>query len=198
MRRGTLILMMVFGGIVSAQENVLIPNGSRILVAPMGGGLDKLLVAAISKNQVPLIMVSAKEQADFEASSEYGILLSAGEERFIFVPAPFESTKINIPKLTIVPLIAEAVTIKVTSCKTAEEAFSVQYVLGTFKRRPVPMRDGTGKIALLGEGAVDFSSCVQKRGKNIAESFARGLKVVIDKKANELVIHKLVTARLKG
>jgi len=45
-----------------------IEKGSRVYVAPMDGGFDTFLVAAIVKKQVPVTVVTDKTKADFEIS----------------------------------------------------------------------------------------------------------------------------------
>jgi len=45
-----------------------IEKGSRVYVAPMDGGFDTFLVAAIVKKQVPVTVVTDKTKADYEIS----------------------------------------------------------------------------------------------------------------------------------
>ncbi len=46
-----------------------IESGSKVYVAPMEGGFDISLVAAIVKKQVPLVVVTDKTKADYEISA---------------------------------------------------------------------------------------------------------------------------------
>jgi hypothetical protein len=50
------------------QKAKAIEKGSRIYVAPMDGGFDTFLVAAIVKKQVPVTVVTDKAKADYEIS----------------------------------------------------------------------------------------------------------------------------------
>lgn len=45
-----------------------IPPGSRLYIAPIEGGYDIYLAAAMHKKEVPLIIVTDKSKADFELS----------------------------------------------------------------------------------------------------------------------------------
>ncbi len=45
-----------------------IESGSRVYVAPMEGGFDISLVAALVKKQVPIVIVNDKTKADYEIS----------------------------------------------------------------------------------------------------------------------------------
>mgnify|MGYP001603885752 CR=1 FL=1 len=45
-----------------------IPAGARIYIAPIEGGFDIYLTAAIHKKAVPLVVVSDRSKADFEMS----------------------------------------------------------------------------------------------------------------------------------
>jgi hypothetical protein len=40
--------------------------GSRIYVAPMANGFDMYVVAGLQKKQVPLVLVTSRERADYE------------------------------------------------------------------------------------------------------------------------------------
>lgn len=43
-----------------------IERGSRVYVAPMEGGFDTFLVAAVVKKQVPMVVVTDRNKADYE------------------------------------------------------------------------------------------------------------------------------------
>lgn len=43
-----------------------IPANSKIFIAPMEGGFDTYVTAAIQKKKIPLVLVSSRELADFE------------------------------------------------------------------------------------------------------------------------------------
>ena len=45
-----------------------IPRGARFYITPIEGGYDIYLAAAMQKKQVPIIMVTDREKADFELS----------------------------------------------------------------------------------------------------------------------------------
>jgi hypothetical protein len=45
-----------------------IPAGSRLFIAPIEGGYDTYLAAAMHKKEVPLILVADRSKADFELS----------------------------------------------------------------------------------------------------------------------------------
>jgi hypothetical protein len=71
----TFLLVLVTGTLSQAQEGKsvdqkakAIEKGSRIYVAPMDGGFDTFLVAAIVKKQVPVTVVTDKTKADYEIS----------------------------------------------------------------------------------------------------------------------------------
>lgn len=67
-----IFLCLVVSFAVAAQESAVsapvdkrIPRNSKVYIAPMDG-FETYMAAALSKKQVPLIVVSDKEQADFE------------------------------------------------------------------------------------------------------------------------------------
>jgi|SRR5438105_2410366 len=49
-------------------SNARVPAGSRMFIAPIEGGYDIYLSAAMTKKAVPLIMVTDRAKADFELS----------------------------------------------------------------------------------------------------------------------------------
>jgi hypothetical protein len=51
--------------VLSADEAMQIPKGSRVFIAPMEG-FETYLSAALMKKEVPVSIVANKEQADFE------------------------------------------------------------------------------------------------------------------------------------
>lgn len=51
-----------------ANSKKKVESGSRVFVAPMEGGFDISLVAAIVKKQLPVVVVSDKAKADYEIS----------------------------------------------------------------------------------------------------------------------------------
>lgn len=73
--RLALLFLFVLPSLLQAQEGKSvdqsarpIEKGSRIYVAPMDGGFDTFLVAAIVKKQVPVTVVTDKSKADYEIS----------------------------------------------------------------------------------------------------------------------------------
>jgi hypothetical protein len=45
-----------------------IPRGARVFIAPVEGGFENYLSAAIHKKNVPIVVVTVREKADFEIS----------------------------------------------------------------------------------------------------------------------------------
>jgi hypothetical protein len=67
------VLVIIVSTCSSAQEGKSvdqstkgIEKGSRVFIAPMDGGFDTFLVAAIIKKQVPVTVVTDKNKADYE------------------------------------------------------------------------------------------------------------------------------------
>ncbi|HZR22728.1 MAG TPA: hypothetical protein VFA59_04015, partial [Vicinamibacterales bacterium] len=58
----------VFAQAATADTDTRIPPGSRLYIAPIEGGYDTYLAAAIHSKQVPLILVTDRAKADFELS----------------------------------------------------------------------------------------------------------------------------------
>ena len=50
------------------QSSKAIERGSRIFIAPIEGGFDTFLAAAIIKKQVPVVVVTNRTKADYEIS----------------------------------------------------------------------------------------------------------------------------------
>src|ERR1039457_124640 len=46
-----------------------IPRGARVFIAPVEGGFENYLAAAIQKKDVPVVVVTVREKADFEISA---------------------------------------------------------------------------------------------------------------------------------
>src|SRR5437016_9810621 len=46
--------------------NQTLPAGARIYVAPMNNGFETYVVAGLHKKQVPVVVVTIREKADFE------------------------------------------------------------------------------------------------------------------------------------
>jgi len=67
-----------------SESDMRIPARSRLFVAPIEGGYDIYLTAAIHKKQVPLVLVTDRSKADFELS---GVTESekAGWARMLFL-----------------------------------------------------------------------------------------------------------------
>jgi hypothetical protein len=51
-----------------SDADMRIPSGSRLFIAPIEGGYDIYLSAAMHKKEVPLVLVADKSRADFELS----------------------------------------------------------------------------------------------------------------------------------
>lgn len=45
-----------------------IPSGARVFIAPVEGGFENYLAAAIQKKNVPIVVVTARDKAEFEIS----------------------------------------------------------------------------------------------------------------------------------
>lgn len=68
-----LALLLIFGGVVFAQDmapsaesvDKRIPRNSKVFIAPMDG-FETYMAAALVKKNVPLVVVTDREQADFE------------------------------------------------------------------------------------------------------------------------------------
>jgi hypothetical protein len=90
-----------------AESKGRVESGSKVYVAPMEGGFDIALVAAIVKKQVPIVVVSDKSKADYEIS---GISQSdkAGWAKMLFLGTDASN---------------EQASIKVVSLKTGEVVF---------------------------------------------------------------------------
>jgi hypothetical protein len=74
-RLGLLFLVVFIASILHAQEGKSvdqsakgIEKGSRVYVAPMDGGFDTFLVAAIVKKKVPMTVVMDRSKAEYEIS----------------------------------------------------------------------------------------------------------------------------------
>jgi len=69
-KRGIIFLVSmvcVFGfGISSAKDKPTLKAGAKIFVAPMPDGFDTFLKTAIAKKKVPLTIVEARDNADYE------------------------------------------------------------------------------------------------------------------------------------
>lgn len=65
-----------------------IPANSKIYIAPMEGGFETYITAAIQKKKIPLLIVATREQADFEIKGSVE-KQKAGWAKTIFVsPMP--------------------------------------------------------------------------------------------------------------
>lgn len=70
---GSLLLLFIFNSAVLAQEGKSvtqsqkgIERGAKFYIAPMEGGFDTFLIAALVKKQVPVVMVTDRSKADYE------------------------------------------------------------------------------------------------------------------------------------
>jgi hypothetical protein len=54
--------------VLKQDENGQIPKGAKFFIAPIGAGFDIYLSAAMQKKQVPIVLVSDPDKADFELS----------------------------------------------------------------------------------------------------------------------------------
>jgi hypothetical protein len=50
---------------ISADSETKIPNGSKVFITPMEG-FETYLIAGLAKKKVPLVVVTKREEADFE------------------------------------------------------------------------------------------------------------------------------------
>jgi len=55
-------------GPVTQDANASIPAGARVFIAPIEGGFDIYLAAAMHKKEVPIVLVADKSKADYELS----------------------------------------------------------------------------------------------------------------------------------
>ena len=53
---------------LSADPGARIPRGARVFIGPIEGGYDIYLSAAMHKKEVPIVIVTDREKADFELS----------------------------------------------------------------------------------------------------------------------------------
>ena len=75
-----------------------IPKNSRVYIAPMGG-FEQYLAAAFRKKSVPLVIVTDRDQADFEITGTHEVK-EAGWAKTIFIsPRPSASASIQIVNL---------------------------------------------------------------------------------------------------
>jgi hypothetical protein len=59
-------LFALLVGICSARTNTpIIPNGSKVFIAPMGGDLDGFIAAEIIKQKVPVVVITDEKDADY-------------------------------------------------------------------------------------------------------------------------------------
>ncbi len=49
-------------------QSARVPPGARVYVAPIEGGFESYVIAGIHKKKVPLVVVTEREQAEFEIS----------------------------------------------------------------------------------------------------------------------------------
>jgi len=94
-------------GVPQSDADTRIPPGSRLYIAPIEGGYDIYLAAAMHKKELPLVLVTDRSKADFELS---GVTETekAGWAKTIFLA----STATN-----------EQASIKVVNLKTGTIAF---------------------------------------------------------------------------
>jgi hypothetical protein len=53
---------------LTQDENGRIPRGARFFIGPIESGYDIYLAAAMQKKEVPIVMVTDRERADYELS----------------------------------------------------------------------------------------------------------------------------------
>ncbi len=87
----SLLILFVVNSMVLAQEEKsitqsqkAIERGSRLYVAPMEGGFDTFIIAALVKKQVPVVVITDRSKADYEMT---GISASekAGWAKMLFM-----------------------------------------------------------------------------------------------------------------
>ena len=54
--------------VLTQDENGKIPRGAKFFIGPIGSGYDIYLAAAMQKKEVPIVMVTDRDRADFELS----------------------------------------------------------------------------------------------------------------------------------
>jgi len=62
----TLFLLAVCSIYAQEAAQKVIPSGAKVFIAPMDGGFNEFLKAAIEKKKVPVVIVEDKAAADFE------------------------------------------------------------------------------------------------------------------------------------
>ena len=67
--RRALTMVLALGAIsIAAAADRPIPAGAKVFIAPMSGGYETYIKAAIQKKKVPVVIVETREAADFELS----------------------------------------------------------------------------------------------------------------------------------
>jgi hypothetical protein len=62
------IVSPIFGQTLRPALEKPIPKGARVFIAPVEGGFENYLAAAIQKKEVPVVVVTNREKAEFEIS----------------------------------------------------------------------------------------------------------------------------------
>lgn len=88
------------GAQMPSDVDLRIPAGVRVYIAPIDGGYDNYLAAALHKKAVPLIIVTDRSKADFEIS---GVTESekAGWAKMLFFKSTSSSEQASIKVLNI-------------------------------------------------------------------------------------------------
>jgi len=102
-----LIALTSFAQQSATETKKFIPRGSKVYVAPMKDGFDTYVIAGIMKKEVPVIVVTSREKADYEIT---GISESdkAGWAKMLFMGSSSS---------------AEQASIKIVEIKTDEVIF---------------------------------------------------------------------------
>ncbi len=72
------LLLIASGEVLPAQDNLKaaldkpIPRGAKVFIAPVEGGFENYLAAAIQQKKVPVVVVMNREKAEFEISGVAG------------------------------------------------------------------------------------------------------------------------------
>ena len=86
------------GTAAASPADTRIPRNSKVYIAPMDG-FETYLAAAFRKKEVPLIMVTDRDQADFEITGTHE-KKNAGWAKTIFVsPSPSASASMQVVNL---------------------------------------------------------------------------------------------------
>lgn len=101
----SIVLILAFSCFAFAQAAEIstpetkIPANSKVFIAPMEGGFETYVTAAIQKKKIPLLIVGTREQADFEIKGSVE-KQKAGWAKTIFIsPLPSIDSTMQVVNL---------------------------------------------------------------------------------------------------